>query len=256
MSIDVQEYRRNKLIELLKRFKKEGKSVAKLAKEYPIDPSFISQLKNKHRGFGEDAARNLEQALELSQFYFEPYFDQLAEANETNDRLSHLDAISKLSSREMIEETNEGMEDMEAEFPTYFVADVLYISDSEAGPWFDCTTATESYKKDLIIVSTNVSVSAYAVLFETDEFFPAVRPGWVGLFDPAYGNDSGDLTHVILEDGTHFLKEYLYSKGGRHFFASLNSNKRDSFLSEDIKSMASLRGLTPSDCLSKKIHHT
>lgn len=253
MSIDIQEYRRNKLIELLEDFKKQGKSVAKLAKEYPIDPSFISQLKNKHRGFGEDAARNLEKIMGLDDFYFEPYFDQLAEATQTNNRLSHLDAVSKLSSREMIEETNDGMEDMEAEFPTYFIADVLYISDSETGKWTDCTTTIDSYKKDLIVIGSNVSISAYAILFETDEFFPAIRPSWVGLFDPAYGNDSGDLTHVILEDGTHFLKEYLYSKDGRCFFASLNSNKRDSFLLSDIKSMASLRGLMPSDCITKKI---
>src|SRR5690606_31231696 len=115
------------------------------------------------------------------------------------------------------------------------------------------TTTIDRYKKDLIVIGSNVSISAYAILFETDEFFPAIRPSWVGLFDPAYGNDSGDLTHVILVDGTHFLIEYLYSKDGRCFFASLNSNKRDSFLLSDIKSMASLRGLMPSDCITKKI---
>lgn len=253
MSIDIQEHRRSKLVALLKEFKEQGKSVAQLAKEYPIDPSFISQLKNKHRGFGEDAARNLETSLELEEFYFEPYFDQLKDSIQSNNHLNHLDAISKMSSLEMIEETNRGLEDMEEEFPMYFIADVLYVSDSEVGTWLDCTTAVDSDKKDLIIVSANVSISAYAILFETDEFFPAIRPDWVGLFDPAHGNDSGDLTHVILEDGTHFLKEYLYSKGDRCFFASLNSNKRDSFLLDEIKKMTSLRGLMPLDCLSKKI---
>ncbi|MDV2860317.1 hypothetical protein R0I52_06290 [Psychrobacter sp. CAM01] len=254
MSTDVQEHRRARLVTLLKDFKKQGKSVAQLAKEYPVDPSFISQLKNKHRGFGEDAARNLEQALDLEPFYFEPYFDQLKKTIQSDDRLSHLDAISRLSSPELMEETNKGLEDMEAEFPMYFIADVIYISKSEQGQWEDCREAQESYRENLIVISSSVSVSAYAVLFETDEFFPVIRAGWIGVFDPAYGNDSGDLTHIVLKDGTHLLKEYLYSKGDRLFFESLNSDERDSFLSNEIDEMASLRSLMHPDSLTMKVN--
>lgn len=255
MSKDIQEYRRNKLIDLLKEFKGKGKSVAQLAKDYPVDPSFISQLKNKHRGFGEDAARNLEQALELTPFYFEPHFDQLLEAIQTKDRLSHLNVLSQLSSYDTMDEADGNMEDMEAEFPMHFMADVIYSSNSEKGEWLNLREIEDSYRKNLIVISSSVSVSAYAVLFETDEFFPVIRSSWIGVFDPAYGNDSGDLTHIILKDGTHLLKEYLYSKADRLFFESLNSDKRDSFLLSEIKEMAALRNLMHPDSLTVKINN-
>lgn len=255
MSIDIQEYRRNKLIKLLKEFKIQGKSVAQLAKDYPIDPSYISQLKTKHRGFGEDAARNLEAALELSAFYFEPHYEQLAKSMKDNNHLQHLDAIVKMSTPEMMELTNQGLniEELQQEFPMSFIADITYFSDSDFGKWKKSSDITESHKKDLIIIGSNISTAAYAILFETNDFFPAIRMGWGGLFDPACGVNNGDLTHVILENGTHFVKEYLYSKDDIAFFVSLNSNLRDSFPYKEIKSFVALRGLVPPECITMKI---
>lgn len=74
MSDTIQGLRKDKLIALLKEWKDSGKfnSVAAVCRRYPVDPSYISQIKSGHRGFGEEAARTLETALELPKFYFEP----------------------------------------------------------------------------------------------------------------------------------------------------------------------------------------
>nr|WP_241879784.1 hypothetical protein [Psychrobacter sp. PraFG1]UNK06636.1 hypothetical protein MN210_11085 [Psychrobacter sp. PraFG1] len=74
MSDTIQGLRKEKLIALLKEWKDSGKfsSVAAVCRHYPVDASYISQIKSGHRGFGEDAARKLEVALELPKFYFEP----------------------------------------------------------------------------------------------------------------------------------------------------------------------------------------
>ncbi len=74
MSDTIQGLRKDKLVALLKEWKESGKfnSVAAICRQYPVDPSYISQLKSGHRGFGEEAARTLEKALELPKFYFEP----------------------------------------------------------------------------------------------------------------------------------------------------------------------------------------
>lgn len=74
MSNTIQGLRKDKLVALLKEWKDTGKfkSVAAICRHYPVDPSYISQIKSGHRGFGEEAARTLEAALGLPKFYFEP----------------------------------------------------------------------------------------------------------------------------------------------------------------------------------------
>lgn len=86
MSDTIQGLRKEKLIALLKEWKDSGKfgSVAAVCRHYPVDPSYISQIKSGHRGFGEEAARTLETALELPKFYFEPN-DPTAAIKAAND---------------------------------------------------------------------------------------------------------------------------------------------------------------------------
>lgn len=74
MSNTIQGLRKDKLVALLKEWRDTGKfkSVAAICRHYPVDPSYISQIKSGHRGFGEEAARTLEEALGLPRFYFEP----------------------------------------------------------------------------------------------------------------------------------------------------------------------------------------
>ncbi|MGM8938121.1 LexA family protein [Psychrobacter glaciei] len=74
MSNTIQGLRKDKLVALLKEWRDTGKfkSVAAICRHFPVDPSYISQIKSGHRGFGEEAARTLEDALGLPKFYFEP----------------------------------------------------------------------------------------------------------------------------------------------------------------------------------------
>lgn len=87
MSDTIQGLRKEKLIALLKEWKDSGKfkSVAAVCRRYPVDPSYISQIKSGHRGFGEEAARTLEVALELPKFYFEPNDPTSAMSATVND---------------------------------------------------------------------------------------------------------------------------------------------------------------------------
>ena len=57
---------------VLEQLKKDGyKTVAAIAESFDINPSYISQLLNGKRGFGEAAARNLEVKMGLPEFSFE-----------------------------------------------------------------------------------------------------------------------------------------------------------------------------------------
>lgn len=100
MSDTIQGLRKEKLIALLKEWKDSGKykSVAAICRQFPVDPSYISQIKSGHRGFGEEAARTLEKALELPEFYFEPSYSDAKHAAK-GDNFSRIDASKKKSIR-------------------------------------------------------------------------------------------------------------------------------------------------------------
>lgn len=59
-------------VKRLKEFIESIGSAAAVARRYEnIDPSYLSQLINGHRSFGEKAARKLEEILRLPQFHFD-----------------------------------------------------------------------------------------------------------------------------------------------------------------------------------------
>lgn len=66
------------LKKLVAKWKASGyaKSYAEISRKHPIvDASYISQLVNGNRNFGERAARNLEESLGLEPFYFDKVID-------------------------------------------------------------------------------------------------------------------------------------------------------------------------------------
>ena len=72
--MDIKELR----VENLKSFIKSQGGAAKIAKEHDgIDASYLSQLVNKHRPFGEKSARRMESILGLAQFYFDQAMDNI-----------------------------------------------------------------------------------------------------------------------------------------------------------------------------------
>jgi len=66
--MDVKERR----VERLKQFVQDSGGAAKLARDFEgIDASYISQLINKHRPFGEKSARKIETLCRLPAYYFD-----------------------------------------------------------------------------------------------------------------------------------------------------------------------------------------
>lgn len=66
--MDIKQIRVSRLIN----FVRDSGGAAAMAKKWPeIDPSYISQLINSHRGFGEKAARKLETICGLQFGYFD-----------------------------------------------------------------------------------------------------------------------------------------------------------------------------------------
>ena len=62
--MDIQDIRRLRLKSLID----QEDSAADFARKYDLNESYLSQLLNKHRGFGERAARKIEAAVGLERF--------------------------------------------------------------------------------------------------------------------------------------------------------------------------------------------
>ena len=66
-----QEEQNKRMLKLKKLIADSGGTTAEFCRSYGVDPSYISQLLNGHRSFGEKAARNLEEKAGLSPGYFD-----------------------------------------------------------------------------------------------------------------------------------------------------------------------------------------
>lgn len=66
-TMDMNGIRINRLRELTGKFN----TVAEFSRHYGIEPSYISQIVNGHRSFGEKAARKMEKVLNLDAGYFD-----------------------------------------------------------------------------------------------------------------------------------------------------------------------------------------
>lgn len=60
---------------------KKAGSIAKLARQHSVDATYISQLLNRYRSFGEKAARKMELSMNLSQNWFDQNHDHQAMIN-------------------------------------------------------------------------------------------------------------------------------------------------------------------------------
>lgn len=99
MKVSEENENRRKILEGL--IKKSGgiaafcRQYSKIDADKPISPTFISQLLNRHRTFGEKAARNLEEQTGLEKYYFDQFKSN--EAFET-DNPNKLDLIKFIMS--------------------------------------------------------------------------------------------------------------------------------------------------------------
>lgn len=74
--MDINQTRRTNLRLLISEASKEG-TVAEFSRIYDVDASYISQLLNKRRGFGEKSARNFEAKLGLQDLYLDRPVDHM-----------------------------------------------------------------------------------------------------------------------------------------------------------------------------------
>lgn len=185
MSDTIQGLRKDKLVALIKEWKDSGKfnSVAAICRKYPIDPSYISQIKSGHRGFGEEAARTLETALDLPKFYFEP-----------NDPTSAIKASSEVFSNARLA----------VDKPVRFVPVLNFVQAGEFCQYYDNAIADEFEP----VIGEGYGERVYWVELDGDSMYPDFNSGELVLIDPDIQPIPADYVLAIRED----VKETTFKK--------------------------------------------
>lgn len=185
MSETIQGLRKEKLIALLKEWKDSGKfkSVAAISRKFPVDPSYISQIKSGHRGFGEEAARTLETALGLPKFYFEPS-DPTISNKTNNDGFGNAKKIT--------------------DKPIRYAPVLNFVQAGNFCQYHDDAIADEFEP----IIGDGFSKDAYWVVLEGDSMEPDFKSGELVLIDPDLQPNPADYVLAIRsgEKETTFKK--------------------------------------------------
>jgi phage repressor protein C with HTH and peptisase S24 domain len=167
----------------------EGK-IVEFARKFDLDASYISQLLNGHRGFGERSARKIEQKMGLPEGYF-----------DRTDMESNAEEAPPLAPPRRIPVVG-----------TAQLGDNGYWSELEYPP---------GHGDGYILLPTR-DPSAYALRCRGDSMKPRIRDGEFVVIEPGSRPMPGDEVLVRSKDGRVMVKTLLYVRDGRVHLLSVN----------------------------------
>lgn len=85
---------------------------------------------------------------------------------------------------------------------------------------------------------SKVGPFAYALRGLGDCMYPAIRSGWIPIFDPEIPPTPMGFVHVNLKDGRQTIKEFIAIQDGMLHLQAVNENRRITFNIEDVHCMA------------------
>jgi len=169
----------------------------------PIDPTFISQILNGHRSFGEKAAANMERRAGLPPRYFD---DHIAESNVI---------LAKIGDRR-----------------------IPLIDYVQAGKWTEVVNSNQlSNATDWILTDLDLSDNAFALEIKGESMLPRFKEGDRIIVDPTVYPLPGDF--VVAKNGEHeaTFKKYRprgISEQGTQVFELVPLNEDFATLRSDI----------------------
>lgn len=179
-------------VDNLKRFVTEQGGAAALARKYEeIDASYISQLINGHRPFGEKSARNIEKICKLNP----NYFDQVEGVKQSRSEYNVIES-------------------------TISIKKCPVISWVKAGEMCDpCHVSSFDDAEDWLICGTQHSDKTYALLIVGDSMAPEYQEGWHIFVDPEIQAKHNDDVIVRDEQGKATFKRLQITPEGQYLLA-------------------------------------
>lgn len=98
---------------------------------------------------------------------------------------------------------------------------------------------------DATIFAQGVSDKAYALEAAGTELHPAIRAGWILLFDPIAKPINSEFVHIVLKDGSQMVKELSSNINSLVGLLSVKTDSRSSHNIEEIESINACKSIHP-----------
>ncbi|MEW5250585.1 LexA family protein [Microbulbifer sp. 2201CG32-9] len=198
--MDISEIRRENLRQLVNKHK----TTAEFGRRFGVDPTYISQLLNKHRNFGEKAARKMEEKLQLSSFDLDkPHREDFAVKEEAETYHSNVAPGPRIRGR------------------------VPLISWVQAGDWEEIVDNFRPGEADeWRETSARVGPHAFALRVKGDSMTAptgiSIPEGSVVIVDPDADYSSGSIVIAKLVDTQEATLKRLVIDGPNKYLKPLN----------------------------------
>jgi len=207
-----------------------------------VDPSYISQILNRHRTLGDRAATNLASKLRIRQ-------EVLTTCTYTNrDRNAIASAWSALGLKppqlphpaffnaniaETAKRTEEYKQEIE-KISEQRSKPVPVVGKAMLGPegYFDAMDYPTGHGDGYIDISSN-DENAYCLRVVGNSMHPRIKNGEFVLIEPNHPHQSGDEVLVKTKDGRAMVKEFIYLRDGQYRLDSISDGYAPIFLDAD-----------------------
>lgn len=103
------------------------------------------------------------------------------------------------------------------------------------------------------IYSQGASEEAYAVEAAGMSMYPAIRAGWILVFEPNQLPVPGEFVHIGLKNGQRMIREFMSNNNGVITVISLNGAERMAYDVADVEFMSSFRSMYPPSAVIQEI---
>lgn len=106
------------------------------------------------------------------------------------------------------------------------------------------------------VYAQGASEDAYAIEGSDMSLYPAIRAGWILVFEPNHPAVPGEFVHVGLKDGQKMIKEFISQRNGVVNLLSINGGARLAFDMSEVEFISAFRSMYPPSAVAHQASQT
>lgn len=239
--MDIHAIRRTNLQKLIS----QAPSQKAFAESIDTAPAYISQIvskipraSGKSAEVGNNLARKIEEKLGLAKGWMDSPHDNINHASRSAAHFQVTPIINSIQQFDM-----QGLHECKQFGTTTTIHGVTYVpivgnATMGADGFFMPVSEDNRTGDGWVPAYANVGPYAYGIRGLGDCLYPAIRPGWIPVFDPEKALVPTAFVHVNLKDGRQTIKEFIAIQDGLLHLQAINGNRRITFDVNEVQCIA------------------